>query len=77
MGWRDPLAAYKAADIPTVAEAADDIKYYGFIDHSGSWYILRTVDSSGTQRFARGSSNYDTAWAARVSQIYTYYDLVF
>lgn len=73
----DILASYRASDIPTVAEASDDTKYYGYIDSDGLWYIMRTVDSTGTIRFTKGTSGYTTAWTNKTSHSYGYFDAIF
>lgn len=73
----DTLGNYKASDIPTTAEASDDTKYYGYIDTDGLWYIMRTVDSTGTIRFTKGTSGYTTAWTGKTGHSYGYYDAIF
>lgn len=67
------LDQYHTADMDT----AEDTKYYGSIDSAGNWYILREITSTGSYRYTKGSADYADAWAARTTQTYTYFDLVF
>jgi hypothetical protein len=53
-------------------ESADP-RYYGFVDKTGSWYIMRQAVSTGQFRFASGSSGYVLAWTNKDSQSYDYY----
>lgn len=69
----DIVVGFKVSDTDT----AGDVKYYGYINSDGNWYIMREISSTGTYRFTRGTTDYDTAWAARSSQIYTLYNIVF
>lgn len=68
----DPLLQYKINDIENGV-----IKYYGFTDVYGSWYILKISNSGTTSRYARGGSGYSTAWENRASLGYDYFDALF
>jgi hypothetical protein len=58
------------------SETADPY-YYGFVDKTGAWYIMRRAISLGQFRFAAGSSGYTVAWSLRADQTYDYYYNVF
>ena len=74
---QDPLAAYRSSDIPTTAQATDDTRYYGFLALDGSWIIMQTVDSTGTLRYAFGTSGYAAAYTGRAGLTYEYLDQIF
>jgi len=67
---QDKLAKYRAADIDSDASP----NYYGFVDLSGNWFILRESISAGADayRYAAGTSNYTTNWTGRTSLSYDY-----
>lgn len=48
-------------------------KYFGFEDSSGAWYIMRKTIATNTYQYAKGASNYLTAWTNRASQTYDTY----
>lgn len=68
---------YKVSD---EADKAGDstIRYYGFINRAGEWFIMRqTVSGTTTDyRFVKGDSAYTTAWAAREAQTYDYFNTI-
>lgn len=52
-------------------------QYYGFLSSSGSWLILRfdlTVTDVINYRYAVGQSAYSTAWTARDTHTYNYFN---
>lgn len=57
----DPLDKYRPSD----QDLSGDPSYYGFLDRSGNWYILRQNLSTGEFRYAKGSSEYATNWGNR------------
>lgn len=69
---------YKAAD---EADKVGDstIRYHGFINRAGEWFIVRQTISGTTTdyRFVKGDSAYTTAWTIRESQTYNYFDVIF
>lgn len=69
----DILESYRTADIDT----ASDPKYYGFLSHTGAWYILEENTAAGTFRYCKGKALYPAAWTARAAQSYDYYSEVF
>lgn len=73
----DPLSYFYISNGPTEAEQDDDIKYYLGIAHDGSWYIRRSIYSTGTERFCRGYVDYVGAWANKAIQAYDYFDEIF
>jgi len=72
-GDLNPLDKYQPAD----ADMASDTKYFGYVDVDGNWYIMREVTTTGQYRFVKGTSGYDTAWTAKTSQSYDYFNNVF
>jgi len=68
---QDPYIRYKTVDEDDDG-VSTSIKYYGFIDPEGHWYILK-VDPSGnpkTYRYAFGGVAYQTNWTNRASLSY-------
>lgn len=53
------------------------IRYYGYINRWGDYYIEEQNDTNGTWRYVRGTGNYTTAWASRESLVYDYFDAIF
>lgn len=74
----DPLIKYAEADIDDVDGTGTllTVRYYGYTDNSGAWYIKK-MDTSGagtvgkTIRFSFGQLNYASAWAGRAGLTYT------
>lgn len=66
---RYKLDNYAVSDL----DESSDPKYYGFLDEDGKWYIM--MNSSNHFRYESGQTlvTYQTAWAARASQIYSYF----
>ena len=69
----DLISMYRISDI----DDASNPKYYGFLKADGGWYILREDTTNNTYRYAKGDSEYSTAWTNRVSQTYDFFDVVF
>ena len=55
------------------------IRYFGYLNKEGEWYIMRQSTSGTTvaYRFARGGSDYTTAWTGREALDYEYFDVCF
>ncbi len=53
------------------------ISYYGFLNKYGEWYIMRKDETNGTGRYYKGDSGYSSAWSARESASYDYFDEIF
>lgn len=74
----DPLILYAEADIDDVdgTNTLKTVRYYGYTDNRGAWYIKK-MDTSGigstgkSIRFAFGQANYSTNWTNRASLTYT------
>lgn len=73
----DPLIQYAEADIDDVdaTNALKTIRYYGYTNTSGAWYIRRldatNIGTSGkTVRIVQGIGNYATSWTNRASLTY-------
>lgn len=54
-----------------------DIKYIGYLNRKGEWYIVERNLANKTYRFCAGSAGYTTAWSGREALEYDYYDVVF
>lgn len=74
-------AGYEGYRVSDEADKVGDstIRYYGFVNRAGEWFIMRqTVSGTTTDyRFVKGDSAYTTAWAARESQTYNYFYTAF
>lgn len=70
---QDPYIQYKAVD-EFDDGVATSVKYYGFIEPRGNWYILKNDPSASakTYRYAFGDSGYEAAWTGRTSLTYGY-----
>lgn len=53
------------------------ITYFGYLNREGHYYIMEANDTNGTYRFVTGTSGYATAWAARQTLSYDYFDTTF
>ncbi len=73
--------AYDGYKVSDETDKAGDstIRYYGFLNRRGEWFIMRQTVSGVTSdyRFVKGDSAYTTAWAARESQTYDYFNTIF
>jgi hypothetical protein len=67
----DDLAKYRVSDIDDDATP----NYYGFVDASGAWYIMKEDTTAKTYRYLGGRSDYTTNWTNRASLTYTYFNL--
>ncbi len=55
-----------------------NIRYYGFLNRVGEWYIMERDNTTGTTyRFVKGGSGYAAAWAGKESLSYDFYDATF
>lgn len=70
---QDPYIQYKAVDEFDDGVTAN-VKYYGFLDPRGNWYILKNDPSASakTYRYAFGDIGYEDAWTNRASLTYGY-----
>lgn len=66
-----PTDGYKITDLDDSSPA-----YYGFVDKTGNWFIMKE-DSSGAYRYTKGASSYSTNWTGRAGLSYDYFDNVF
>lgn len=71
----DPLALYQINDV----DADTATKYYGYETAGGAWYIMKETTTTGDQsyRYAKGSSDYSTAWTNRATQTYNIFGTIF
>ncbi len=66
-----PTDGYSVTDIDDEHSPA----YYGFVKKDGSWYVMQNV--SGTFRYVKGASNYQSNWDVRDKLHFDYYNHVF
>lgn len=73
----DPIGNVNALKEYAISDTDDDAEpnYFGYIKADGAWYILK--EESNTYRYVAGSSAYTTAWAARTTQSYDYFNEIF
>lgn len=66
----DIYASYKASD----TDVGEQNSYYGFLDNSGAWFVLRQSGSDKASfRYAFGNKDYSKNWSAREKLTYGYY----
>lgn len=53
------------------------IAYYGFTHQNNTWFIMRLDTDTGSFRYARGSTNFESNWTIRENLKYDYYVNVF
>lgn len=70
--WPTGLNGYSISDMDTTS----DPKYFGYMDDSGEWYIMKMTTSSEF-RYVRGSTDYSTNWTNRASLSYDLYGTTF
>ncbi|MBI4099386.1 hypothetical protein HY440_00085 [Candidatus Microgenomates bacterium] len=68
---KQPTDGYKISEIDDSSPA-----YYGFIEKTGKWFIMKE-DSSGAYRYTKGDSSFSTNWTSRASLTYDYFDAIF
>ena len=75
------MFSYEGYKVSDEADKAGDstIRYYGFVNREGAWFIMKQTVSGTTSsyRFVKGASAYTTAWTARESQTYDYFNTIF
>ncbi|MEN6414367.1 MAG: hypothetical protein ABFC84_16640 [Veillonellales bacterium] len=71
----DPTAKYKISDVD--ADAA--VKYYGYLDADGNWYIMKEETTTGDQTYTycKGATAYATAWTGRAGLTYDIFSEIF
>ena len=67
------MGRFKVSDIDGSADPA----YYGFLSHTGEWYIMRQQVALDKYRYTRGPKDYITAWNDRASLSYDYFSVAF
>ena len=73
----DPLISYKASEQDLQVST---VKYFGFVNQNGAWYILQQSGASNSLqsfRYAQGGSELSTNWGNRTSLSYDTFDNVF
>lgn len=69
---KTPTDGYKISEVDDASSPA----YYGFVDKTGAWFIMKE-ESSGAYRYSKGSSNFSTNWTGRALLSYGYFDSIF
>ncbi len=69
----NPSERFKISDL----DDSGSLQYYGYLDESGRWYIMRFDTSTKELRYARGESDYGTGWTDRASLTYGYFNNIF
>lgn len=67
-----PTDGYKITQLDDSTSTA----YYGFVDKSSRWFIMKE-DGTGAYRYARGDSSFSTNWTGRAGLTYDYFDVTF
>ncbi len=67
-----PTDGYKIAQLDDSTPA-----YYGFLNKTGAWFIMKEDSTTGDYRYAKGASGFSTNWTDRASLTYDYFDSVF
>lgn len=70
-----------AQDSPTAGYSISQIddsvpSYFGFVNHSGAWFIMRESEDSAF-RYVKGDTNFSSNWEKRGGLNYNYFDRVF
>lgn len=63
-----PTEGYRISDIDE-----GPITYYGFINNSGSWLIMREATDGNSFRYSKGTSDFKSNWANRENLKYDYF----
>src|SRR3989344_6603453 len=65
---RQPTDGYQ------ISEVDDEyVAYYGFINKTGGWYIMKEDPDIGSIRYAKGSANFTSSWTNREQITFDYY----
>ena len=70
--YQGPSFDYAVSD----DDAANDVKYYGYLSPIGSWIIMQWDQPNGKYRYKTGKNGYATAWTGRAALSYDYYNEV-
>lgn len=69
---KHPTDGYNITDLDDSSPA-----YYGFVNKTGAWFIMKEDATTGAYRYTKGTSGYSTNWTSRASLSYDYFDNVF
>lgn len=72
---KQPTDGYRITQLDDASTPA----YYGYVDKTGAWFIMKE-DSSGNYRYVRGASGFTnaaTGWPNRANLTYDYFDAIF
>lgn len=73
---KQPTDGYEISELD---ETNATYSYYGFVHKDGPWYIAREKKSTGSYRYAKGTSAFSTAWTNKSNGMHTYayFDVTF
>ncbi len=69
---KSPTDGYKISQIDDSTPS-----YYGFVNKSGLWFIMKEDVSTGNYRYTKGASGFSTNWTNRASLTYDYFNIIF
>lgn len=69
---KTPTDGYKVSEVDDAGSPA----YYGFVDKTGAWFIMKE-ESTGAYRYTKGNSSFSSSWTSRASLTYGYFDSIF
>ncbi len=58
-------------------DVATNLEFYGYLDTTGGWFILKYDLVNGSLKYIRGGDNYNATWLNRSILDYSPYDEVF
>jgi len=62
--------SFRISDIDT---SGGTTRYYGYVDKSGRWLIIKEDTTEISYRYASGTEDYPTNWGNRTGLTYKYY----
>lgn len=72
-GRTSPTDRYKFTDY----DDSGLVQYFGYTDENGGWYIMALDTGNREARYAKGDSDYTTAWTGRSGISYGYFSEIF
>lgn len=69
---KNPTDGYEITELDDSALPS----YIGFVKKTGDWYIMRE-EASGSYRYTKGTTDFDTNWTNRATLTYGYFNTVF
>jgi hypothetical protein len=72
---QDPFSPYKISDQDSVA--TPDLQFFGYLSHTGDYYLQKWNLTDETFRYYVGSGDYSAQWANRRSLGFDTFDKLF